>query len=167
MKRRVHHEAATGKVAVDAQVLRLAKKEVVARGVKAAAQIAKGIHAPLSVFGKHDVVALKHLIDQLEALVGRGLPVVVQADNDVSPHLMEARHQRAVLPKVAGQVHKYQRRVFAAQLRNHLGGIIRASVVDKYDLMVVLALAGFQRIGQLAHHRADGARGAVARDYKG
>lgn len=96
-----------------------------------------------------------------------GLSVVVQTDHDVAPHLMEARHHRAVLAEVARQVHKHDGGVPLTQLADGVGGVVGAAVVDQDDLMVVLVRAGGERVVQLPDHRADGVGRAVAGNHKG
>ena len=138
-----------------------------AEGVEPAAQIAEtALFAP-GILGKHQVVAFRHLVDQLEALIGRGLAVVIQADDDVARHMVEAGHQRAVLAEVAAQIHKADGRILAAQGTNDLRGVVRAAVVDQHDLVIILISAGGNRFRQFLHHRADGLGGTVAGDDKG
>ena len=54
---------------------------------------------------KRQVIARVNSFQQLAHLVGRGLAVVVQADDDITAALVEARHQRGMLAEVFRQIH--------------------------------------------------------------
>ena len=133
----IHHKALTGVVAVCGQFLGLIIKIVIAEGIELAAQIAEPVLMPFRIFGKYQIIAFSHLVDQLEALVGRGLAVIIQTDHNIAAHMMETGHQRAMLTKVTAEIHKYDRRIILAQSANHIRHIIRTAVIDQDDLMIV------------------------------
>ena len=166
MQRRIHHKAAAGIVAVGLQLLGLTEEEMVAGGVEPAAQIAEPVLAALRVLGKDDVVAFLHLVDQLEALAGRGLAVVVQTNDDIALHLVEACHQRAVLAEIAAQIHKHHPGRLPGQRFQRARRVVRAAVVDQHDLVFIFRPGG-KGVRQLLHHRADGMLGAVAGNDEG
>ena len=140
-QRRIHHKTLAGIIAVGSQFLGLVVEEMIAEGVEPAAQIAEPVLMAFGVFGKDQIISFGDLVDELEALVGRGLTIVVQADDDIALHMVEARHQRAVLTKVAAQIHKHNGGIFFAQPADYLRHVVRTAVVDQHDFVIILISA--------------------------
>ena len=162
-----HHETLAGEVAVGFQIARLAKKEVVARGVKAAAKVAESVLFALRILRVHNIIALGYLVDQFKTFVRRGLAVVVQTDDDVPARTGKPGHQRAVLPKVAAEIDKHDLRILFAQPADYPCDVVGAAVVDEDDFVVVFRCARRDGLFDLRDDGADGFGAAVAGHHEG
>ena len=160
----VHHKTAGGKVAVDHQLRRLAQHDLGHFAVDPTAKVAPARLAFAVITGVDDVVARVNSFQQLAHLVGRGLAVVVQADDDITAALVETRHQRGMLAEVFRQIHAQHMGVRRHQAADGANGIIRRAVIDEDDLVVILG----HRLhcgGNFRHHAAHRMLGAVAGNH--
>ena len=160
----VHDEPPGGKVAVDHQFRRLAQHDLGHFAVDPAAQIAPACLALVIVAGVNDVVTFVDLVQQLAHLIGGGLAVIVQTDNDIPAAFVEACHQRSMLPEVFGQIHPGHMIIRGHQRTDCADGIIGRAIVDQNDLIVILRhrLHGG---GDLRHHLPHRMLGTVAGDH--
>ena len=125
----VHDEPPGGKVAVDHQFRRLAQHDLGHFAVDPAAQIAPACLALVIVAGVNDVVTFVDLVQQLAHLIGGGLAVIVQTDDNIAGTLVETSHQRGVLAEVFRQIDAHDMAVRRHKAADRAEGIIRRAVV--------------------------------------
>ena len=83
------------------------------------------------------------------------LPVIIHADQDLSLHLMEARHQRGVLSEIPGQIHSYDILLLVTKLPDHLKCVIRRAIIHQYDLIGIPLPELLHLLLDLFHHAFD------------
>ena len=162
----LHHKAAGGKITVDDEFRRFAQHDLGHFAVEPAAQVTPARLLFVVIAGVDDVAPLVELLQQPVDLIGRGLAVVVQADDDIAAALVEARHQRRMLAEIARQVDALDMRVGRDQAADRAQGVVGRAIVDKDDLIVILRQR-FHFGRDLGHDLRERMLRPVARDHVG
>ena len=115
--------------------------------------------------GEDDIAAVGHGVQQLHALGGMGLHVVVHEQDKVAASLPQTGHNGVVLPGVLGAVDSHNAVIFGAELPDGREGAVGRAVVHEDKLVVVAS--GLKLGASLLDHGADHLLGVIAGNDNG
>ncbi len=161
----LHYEALGREIAGDVQIRGLSQHGAGHPLVDLAAQVPECGVLLVVISGVHGVIPLLQLVYEPVHLIGRSLPVVVQAYHIIPVRVAQPRHQRRVLAEVPGEVHAPDIVVGGAQGPDGLQRTVGGAVVHQEDIVPVL-LHGLHFFIDFRYHMGERVLRAIAGYHK-
>ena len=152
----LRHKPLHREIACKLDVFRFSDERFAHAPVYIGSELPENIVPAFLITAVDHVVALLQLVNQGKHLVGGRLLVVVEGDHNVAGGVGVARHQRAVLSEVSGQINAEDVPVLAGEGLDQRPDLVGRIVVDENNFVVIAILPGFHRLDNLFYHGGQG-----------
>ena len=154
----IYHKASGCKITGYVELLRLSEHHSRHQLIHMASPVAEAGMMLMCISGIHHIGSLFNPLKQLSHFVRRCLSIIIQTHDNVSCHIMKARHQRTVLSEILCKINPLTlclRMVSGGctQLFNCCKGVIRRTVIYHNNLITIILHGGHCIINFFYHMR--------------